>query len=62
MFHRDVRSPLVPARSYEWKKEEEEEGNLKNGPEQETPQQQHQQHKVDDGPDEFRDKNARISD
>lgn len=25
MFHRDVRSPLVPARSYEWKKEEEEE-------------------------------------
>ena len=25
MFHRDVRSLLVPARGYEWTKEEEEE-------------------------------------
>ena len=34
MFHRDVRSPLVPARGCEWKKEEEEvveEGRKRSG-------------------------------
>lgn len=35
MFHREVKSPLVPARGYEWKKEEEEveEGRKRRGEE-----------------------------